>query len=217
MSVEFVKGVQELFDISEELRKAEADGRTKDLLAAGLERSCELLNYLRYDIDSLLHRTEGRPEPWRDFEEIIKQGRLPNFLEFERKILESQGLSNSLVDLIVLNLKGVIEVMVKKRGRLDATWQAILTRLADSVCQMKSAPPADPNRPRFFKRAFLATTGGLIMGLNVFAARVSNVSWVQFLALLPNLFQLSQDAGNFLLHWSAEGALDDWAEHKASN
>ncbi len=219
MSAEFQRGVQELFDTFEKLRKAEAAGNeaeTRLSLADGLEQSCKLLHYL-LSSDSLLHYAHPRPEPWQYFRQLVKDGTIEDFLNVERHMLKVAGLSSSLVELIVVNLRHVVEVMIERRGRLDTAWTLTLTRLADSVCDLRPTPAAHAASRRSFKRAILATAGGLVVGLNVFAAQNPKVLWLQSLPTIPNVFQLSQDAGNFLIHWSAEGALDDWAEHKASN
>ena len=220
MSEEFVKGVQELFDTFDVMRRAEACGNSTEVRTAleeGLEKSCHLLQYL-LSSSSLLHSAHPTPEPWKSFRDLAKQGRLEEFLNGERHILLLTGLKPPLVELILTTLNQVIVVMIEKRCRLEVSWAISLTRLADSVCALKAPTEEkeEPRRRRSFKRACLGATGGLVMGLNVWAEGNPEFQLLLLhqLPLVPRLFQLSVDAGHFLLHWATEGELDDWADSK---
>jgi hypothetical protein len=216
MSKPFQDGVQELFDTFDKLRDAETRGKGDEVrlrLKNGLSQSCALLRYL-VSSDSLLNCANTRAEPWKYFRKLAEGGNLAEFFDTEHEILTRAGLSSNHVALIVLNLRLVIESVIEKKSRLDKATALILGLLADSVCDIQVAAGEHTKQRRSLKRAILSCAGGLVVGLNVFASQNPQALWLWSLAKIPDLFQLSQEAGTFLIHWSAEGTLDDWAEGK---
>lgn len=213
MNQKLERGIEALFDTSNAVRQAELAGDeklTQTRLREGLIMSCEILEFMLSD--SVLKSAHPRPEGWKSFELLISAGKLDEFLNAERKILQSlTNLRHDVVEVLLSALRQVILVTVKRRGRLDASWMVSLSQLASVVCESKSVPEPSTHWKPFLTRAFLAAGGGFVAAVNVIVGSSPQIQPAH------SLLQYSIDAGIWLIAWAATGMLDKWVDHQSSD
>jgi hypothetical protein len=203
MSTEFVRRMQNLYQIDDGIRRAELVGDKAAIrikLVDGLVESCLLLQEMLRSKE--LGGTKPNPEGWQFFQGLVKEKKLHEFLDQERKFLSMTALEPVAVDLIVGALGQMVNLMIAQKGRIDISWWSQLDKLSHLVCDRASKEAGDLSRRPFIRRAFLAAGGSTVVMLNLGPP----------LAIPPEVVAGSISVGTWLIGKAAEGALDHWVK-----
>lgn len=195
---EIDKRLNKLFDLHEDIRRAEVKGDTQaitNLMTDGLATSCLLLrDMLR---DSNVMQLKGDAGARAELRRLYREKKLGPFLHLEKDLLAITKLKPEVVDELVSAL-GKIGLSQDP----PENWQASVEKLRDVVCNAAHESAKSVRHRPLIRRVFLAGGGAMIALLNTFPPPPFSISVWETTA--------SVTAGLWLIEKALESELDDF-------
>jgi hypothetical protein len=193
---DFGRGVDQVYQIYSGVLAAERTGRediARERLIDGLGISCVLFQEL---LNSLtIGAPKVRPDAWKGFLQLMKDGRYESFLKEENELLRRAGVSNEVSDEIVVETDRILQQIASEKTIIKDDWPRRLASLGDEVCDAAKRASFDQQKRQLLGHAKKALAGGLLASAGSPFAGIGHLFVAAGVSLIQSALDAFGDAG----------------------